>query len=200
MQKIPQKTLDDKKAAAKVITPAWLQRVKKEIESLESHGEDRNDFQVLIPNVQGLYLGDVNDHRVFAVVANQVMTHYYRSWTTGGNHERYSWIPKRQIWISRLLGPDEGDHDCLHEIVETEIMASLGWPYDRAHEVADAYEYDFMIENGYDKLLPTKKDKPCPVCGKTDCKCDQNGKIQVIIRLPWETPAVPAKAKAPTKP
>lgn len=57
----------------------------------------------------------------------------------GGNPERYSWIPKNEIWIDDSIPKEEAFDVLLHESVETLLM-SKGQDYDTAHDHAKAIE------------------------------------------------------------
>lgn len=181
----------DAKAKA-LITDKWLKAVKKELAALK-HPDDC-EWQQLVKNVQGCYLGDVNDHRVFAVVANQVMRHCAMDWTTGGNHEKWPFVPKRQLWLSHSLEEDECQHDGLHEAVEQHLMSKLGYSYDAAHAIANWYEKQYMEE--LDVGGPAEKDAKDDDDDAKEAK--PRGKVTIML-LPWGNSSIPAKSTAGAK-
>ena len=179
---------DTKAPDAKVkalVTDKWLKQTKKELAALE-HPKDC-EWQQLVKHVQGCYLGDVDDNRVFAVAADQVMRHYAMDWTTGGNHEKWSFCPEHQLWLSHSLAPDEFEHDGLHEAVERFMMAELHLSYEIAHAHANWYEQQYMDE--LDVGGPVKKD------GDKQPDSNKSGLATLTIRLPWDAITLSPKGK-----
>jgi hypothetical protein len=58
----------------------------------------------------------------------------------GGNHQRYPWIPKDEIWIDNAISAEEFKYTLIHEINERDLMANLGMNYSEAHDSSSAVE------------------------------------------------------------
>jgi hypothetical protein len=72
--------------------------------------------------------------------------------TQGGNHGKYDFIPKNEIWIDNGLNDDEIVPTVLHEMIEYRLMGS-GLDYDRAHDVASEIELAYRKLDDYDATL-----------------------------------------------
>lgn len=158
-----------------LITDKWLKQAKREILALEH--PDPCEWQQIVKHVQGCYAGDVQDCRVYAVNANQVMRHYAMDWTTGGHHFRWKFIPKHQLWLSHDLffhgdGECEFTHDGLHEATEEIGMRELHIPYEEMHAHSNWYEKQWMEELGLGEPIDKAAKKHANNPGK--------------IRLPWD--------------
>lgn len=172
--------------AEKIITPSLLRQLKADIGNLghNTGPSHEHDWQQLVPHVKGCYLGDLDDHRVFAVDADKVMLFYYADFVVAGNPEIYSWIPRGQFWVDHCFvdkTTSDFRHDLLHESVEARMLKAWGKDSyaDRAHPAANYFELAYMRELGLDKDETAKKDKP----------------KGMAFNLPWEPPAVPRKAQ-----
>lgn len=60
----------------------------------------------------------------------------------GGHDLRYSYIPKRQIWIDDSVERSELGFTVLHELYERVLM-TLGYSYDEAHAEATEIEEQY---------------------------------------------------------
>jgi hypothetical protein len=58
----------------------------------------------------------------------------------GGNHQRYLWIPKDEIWIDNAISAEEFKYTLIHEINERDLMANRGMNYSEAHDSSSAVE------------------------------------------------------------
>ena len=145
----------NKASARKLISDDWLAKRKKEILTLSD--PVHSDAIDVGKGIFGSVLGVVNGHKVVAIEADEVMLKHDPDFVVAGNHERWEFIPADQFWIDHAYSPHEVAHDLLHEAVETEIMSTLKWEYDDAHEYANACELAFMRELGKAAKLADKE-------------------------------------------
>ncbi|MGH7743816.1 MAG: hypothetical protein ACREQ5_03220, partial [Candidatus Dormibacteria bacterium] len=83
----------------------------------------------------------IDDGRVLCWFVNDdaVRSTFYEDWIEGGNHERYAWIPKGQIWVAK--GQPDWPVILLHEFAEQTLMAG-GMEYNPAHRLASQLEFN----------------------------------------------------------
>ena len=140
----------DHKTAAKIITPAWLAKAKQQCLDLTPTGPVEQ--LKTCPPIEGVRLGEVMGRVVYSVAFDQANQQFIadasqRDLNEGGNHYRWKFVPFGQFWIDKpFAGTFEGQHFMLHEVIETTLMERLGWDYDRAHEIANCGEWDWVDE------------------------------------------------------
>lgn len=135
--------------AAVLLTDEWLTQTRNEILALPASSGSPRDMGVRSeyePGIQGVYLGVVDDQRVWAVDADAVMVKYdAQDFICAGNHERWPWVPANVILIDWSYAPSAMAHDLYHEAIETRLMAVGRWPYSMAHRMANAHEREWML-------------------------------------------------------
>lgn len=187
--------MDTKKLMAeaeKIITPKLLKQLKKEIEQLGHNSNPEHDWQKLTKHVKGCPLGDLDDHRVFAVDADKVMLFHDMGFVVAGNPEIYDYVPKGQFWVDHcFVDKTTGDfrHDLLHEAVEARMLKAWGKDsYDeRAHPAANEFERQYMLELGLDKDHAEHKAESLATAIKPKSGI-------TTIKLPWQS-GIPQPAK-----
>jgi hypothetical protein len=78
--------------------------------------------------------------KVQYVDGNQVRHDIDPSFSSGGHHEVYSYIPQFTIWIDAAVVESERPHIVVHEFVEWVAMYVFNRSYDFGHELAAAFE------------------------------------------------------------
>jgi hypothetical protein len=74
------------------------------------------------------------------VDGDAVKTKYEMDFVEGGNGERYSFIPDKEIWIDGNIDSSQHFPIILHEMIERTLMKHMGLSYDEAHEICNAVE------------------------------------------------------------
>ena len=77
--------------------------------------------------------------RIFRVDGPAVRRQHV-AFVEGGHGYVYPWIPKREVWIERMLNRQDECHNTIHELTEQHAMRHHGWSYNRAHAMADRIE------------------------------------------------------------
>jgi len=131
----------------KIITLAYLTKIKKEIAALDysapsSEAEEKKESH--LPE----QIGTVDGFKIVVVDGNQVKLQHNMDFVEGNNFaESPEYIPHGQVWIDADMDEDDWQAVCLHEVTETRLMQH-GWIYDDAHEVANMQEKQFRLEQG----------------------------------------------------
>jgi hypothetical protein len=81
-----------------------------------------------------VYLGRRCGFHVFLVDDDLVNRRLDPQFIMGGNHARYAYEPRPDIWIAASLGCEEQECTIQHEIVECRGMENDGLTYNRAHD------------------------------------------------------------------
>lgn len=78
--------------------------------------------------------------KVQYIDGNQVREEIDPSFSSGGHHEVYNYIPPFTIWIDAAVVESERPHIVVHEFVEWVLMYLSKISYDFGHELAAAFE------------------------------------------------------------
>jgi hypothetical protein len=78
--------------------------------------------------------------KIYKIDGNQVRNTLDVEFIGGGHNLVYPFIPENEIWIETLEGADDQRFILAHELVEIFLMRHLGWPYKKAHNVANKTE------------------------------------------------------------
>ena len=89
----------------------------------------------------------IGDLAVWVVDGTYVRGHVDEEFTNFGQHFRYPYIPKNELWIDREGSPDEQRFFIEHLLVEHRLMAA-GMPYEKALEQADRVERKYRRRAG----------------------------------------------------
>jgi hypothetical protein len=79
------------------------------------------------------------DLQVWIVDGSYIRSHIDEEFTNFGQHYRYPYIPKNELWIDQQAGHDERPFFIEHLLAEYELMAK-GVPYEEALTEADRVE------------------------------------------------------------
>lgn len=82
--------------------------------------------------------GENKDVTVWIVDGQYVRDNIFIDFVSGGNHERYNFVPSGEIWIDND-NEDEAGFILLHELIESSLMRG-GADYEMAHNAANASE------------------------------------------------------------
>ncbi len=93
--------------------------------------------------VQGVYRSPVGireGFEIWIVDGPTIRREIYPEFLYGGNSQRYTFIPQREIWVDNAIGVEEFDYTVAHELRERALMARKGLSYSDAHDSALAVE------------------------------------------------------------
>ena len=82
--------------------------------------------------------GKSGDVSAWVVDGQYIRNNIFIDYTTGGNPQRYDFIPSGEIWLDNANEAEAG-FTLLHELVESRLMAR-GMSYDKAHDAANVKE------------------------------------------------------------
>jgi SPP1 gp7 family putative phage head morphogenesis protein len=89
----------------------------------------------------------------YLVDGDAVRTNVWQDWTSGGNHERYPWIPDGEYWLD-VDNVKEYKKNLAHETVEDWDMRDKGDDYSDAHSYhANVTEYKMRHGATEDDIL-----------------------------------------------
>jgi hypothetical protein len=88
------------------------------------------------------FLGRIADFEIVFVNGHEVGVKRSMDFIEGGNGFRYHFIPKSEIWLDAFLHLSQLPFIAVHELIESEIMAT-GVGYDKAHAQANDYEREY---------------------------------------------------------
>ena len=71
----------------------------------------------------------------------------YPQFVYGGNSQRYSFIPKNEIWIDNAISSEEFSYTVAHELFERDLMAKSGLDYGDAHDSALQIEHRMRMRD-----------------------------------------------------
>ena len=91
------------------------------------------------PKLRDRVIGELEGHAVWLVAGRVVRDCVDVDFTTGGNPERYRYVPRGEIWIEATMSPADVAATIVHECVEIVAMRA-GNRYGPAHEVANVAE------------------------------------------------------------
>lgn len=105
------------------------------------------------------YAGDRDSFKVWIVDGALVREKIFNEFIYGGNDERYTFVPDKEIWIDNSISAKEFETTLAHEINERNLMKQSGWTYFDAHDSSLALELE--MRNGFaekcaqhEKMLP----------------------------------------------
>jgi hypothetical protein len=143
-------TQEDMAMASVLLPGEWLTQTKTEIMGLPINGTNPRDNGVRVeyePGIGGVYLGIVDNQKVWAVDASAFMVKYgLPDFVVAGNSERCPMIPAGVILVDWAYSPADLRHDVYHEIIEYKLMSVGKWAYARAHKIANYFEMQFLLE------------------------------------------------------
>lgn len=72
----------------------------------------------------------------------------------GSHHFADHWIPKKELWIERMLGgKEEEKKNLLHELVELILMEFKHGSYEHCHEIAKEFERRYRHGESINELM-----------------------------------------------
>jgi len=99
-----------------------------------------NSDGVMVENVYRNYYGERDSFKVWIVDGGVIREKIFGEFIYGGNDERYTFIPKLEIWIDNSISAKEFETTLIHEIRERNLMKVYGMSYSDAHDSALAIE------------------------------------------------------------
>ena len=95
---------------------------------------------MMVESVYRSYYGERDSFKVWIVDGGVIREKIFGEFIYGGNDERYTFIPEREIWIDNSISAKEFETTLLHEISERNLMKTCGMSYSDAHDSALAVE------------------------------------------------------------
>jgi len=120
--------------------------------------------------VTGVYrlLNEKRDgYAIWIVDGAAIRQNVYHEFVYGGNEQRYTFVPKGEIWIDNAISCEEYEYTVAHELNERKLMAKFGYTYAAAHDSSLQLEYKMRkmnsklsrsLEKKLDKVSPTDMD------------------------------------------
>lgn len=102
----------------------------------------------VVSKIKGL-TGPLDHVRILAIDGAQARAHD-QSFSVGGHHYVYPWIPENEIWIEAGLTGKDLSAIIVHELSEREMMKRLNMGYEEAHKVSNTCEEAVRILLGKD--------------------------------------------------
>ena len=104
------------------------------------NSQSANDHLQKIQNVYRESVGMNGNKNIWIVDGLVIRRDLFGEFLYGGNHQRYLWIPKDEIWIDNAISAEEFKYTLIHEINERDLMANRGMNYSEAHDSSSAVE------------------------------------------------------------
>jgi hypothetical protein len=101
-----------------------------------------------VSSLKGL-TGPLDSVSILAIDGAQARAHD-QSFSVGGHHYIYPWIPEDEIWIEAGLTGKDLSAIIVHELSEREMMKRLNMEYEEAHKVSNTCEEAVRILLGKD--------------------------------------------------
>lgn len=102
----------------------------------------------IVSKIKGL-TGPLDHVRILAI-DGAVARKHDQSFSVGGHHYIYPWIPEDEIWIEAGLSGNDLSAIIVHELTEREIMKRLHMQYEQAHKISNTCEEAVRILLGKD--------------------------------------------------
>lgn len=94
-----------------------------------------------VENVYRSYYGERDSFKIWIVDGGVIREKIFGEFIYGGNDERYTFVPKLEIWIDNSISAKEFETTLQHEITERNLMKVYGLSYYDAHDSALAVEF-----------------------------------------------------------
>lgn len=101
-----------------------------------------------VSSIKGL-TGPLDAVNIIAIDGAKAREHD-QSFSVGGHHYIYPWIPEDEVWIEAGLSGKDLSAIIVHELSEREMMKRLSMPYEEAHKVSNTCEEAVRILLGKD--------------------------------------------------
>ena len=121
-----------------LLIPAWMMILPLTLLSRQARE---------ITDIYRLPAGTRQGFELWIVDGNLVRREIYPQFLYGGNAQRYTFIPKNEIWIDDATGVEEFEYTVAHELRERDLMAKEGMTYEDAHDSALAVERTMRLED-----------------------------------------------------
>jgi hypothetical protein len=105
-----------------------------------TYSQKNNDPGNKIQNVYRASVGKNGNKNVWIIDGFVIRRDLFGEFLYGGNHQRYPWIPKDEIWIDNAISAEEFKYTLIHEINERDLMANRSMDYSEAHDSSSAVE------------------------------------------------------------
>lgn len=83
--------------------------------------------------------------RCEVVNGNEVAVEHDMDFVSGGNDERFGWMPMKTVWIDDRVVEADRKYIVLHEVLERHLMAA-GMSYEKAHALCNRHEKKWREE------------------------------------------------------
>jgi hypothetical protein len=87
-------------------------------------------------------LGQIGEFKIWSVYGDYIYLIFDADFVIAGNGYAKHYIPKNEIWIDRMTAEDDLPFVIIHEISESCIMRDLDYSYEKAHNMANAIEFE----------------------------------------------------------
>lgn len=101
-----------------------------------------------VSSIKGL-TGPLDAVNIIAIDGAKAREHD-QSFSVGGHHYIYPWIPEDEVWIEAGLSGKDLSAIIVHELSEREMMKRLSMSYEEAHKVSNTCEEAVRILLGKD--------------------------------------------------
>lgn len=102
----------------------------------------------MVSKIKGL-TGPLDHVRIIAIEGSKAREHD-QSFSVGGHHYVYPFIPEDEIWIEAGLTGKDLSAIIVHELSEREIMKRLSLSYEKAHPISNHCEEAVRLLLGKD--------------------------------------------------
>lgn len=137
--------------------------------------------------------------KIKLVDGNAVKTKHTMDFVEGGQHGRYPFIPRDEVWVDKHLSPSQRPYVALHEIDEHARMTA-GKSYEKAHAESNKVEKAARLQKafvkGFEKraehpeFIPSDPDKPARM-SRMSMLIRPSGKGKVLINRDLEEKEAP---------
>ena len=132
----------------------------------EFNNSEKRGKIATVKNVYRVYAGHKEGKDVWIVDGLIVRRYIFNEFLYGGNNERYTFVPRNEIWIDNAISAEEYKYTLAHELNERNLMAKQGLSYDDAHDSSLALERRMRLS---DREYSIKHEEMLPPVSPTDC-------------------------------
>lgn len=111
------------------------------------------------------YYGEKEGYKIWIIDGYKVRQKVYKEFVYGGNEQRYTFVPKGEIWIDHAISSEEFELTLAHELNERRLMAKYGLTYDSAH--ANSLNLELKMRRAW-KEICQKHEESLPLMPVTD--------------------------------
>jgi len=107
-------------------------------------------------NAASIFMSEVEKIavKVKEVDGGDVKVNHTMDFVEGGQHGRYPFIPKDEVWVDKHLDKSQRPFVIAHELHERGKMLGQGKSYDKAHEEANKFERKLRLARRRGGITP----------------------------------------------